>query len=164
MVVDAKQGLVVTNFHIVDGASLIMVMLEDKRQLEAELVASNDQADIALLRIPSENLTAIPLAASDSAKVGDYVIAIGNPFGIGQSVTAGIVSALGRGVSPERGFGLIQTDAPINPGNSGGPLINMRGEVIGINASILTPVHANVGIGFAVPASVVRELLQSVES
>ena len=164
VVVDAKHGLVVTNFHIVDGASLIMVMLEDKRQLEAELVASNDQADIALLRIPSENLTAIPLAASDSAKVGDYVIAIGNPFGIGQSVTAGIVSALGRGVSPERGFGLIQTDAPINPGNSGGPLINMRGEVIGINASILTPVHANVGIGFAVPASVVRELLQSVES
>tara|TARA_R110000772_G_scaffold22737_3_gene61291 strand:- start:2375 stop:3190 length:816 start_codon:yes stop_codon:yes gene_type:complete len=163
VVINAAKGLVVTNFHVVDEGTLIVVILEDQRQFEAKLVASNPKADIALLQIPAEKLTAVPLAASDSAKVGDYVLAIGNPFGLGQTVTAGIVSALGRGLTPERGTGLIQTDAPINPGNSGGPLINMRGEVIGINVAILTPIQANIGIGFAVPASVIRDLLRSVD-
>jgi len=164
VIIDAGKGLVVTNFHVVDKGSLIVVILEDKRQFKAELAAVNAQADVALLRIPAKNLVAVPLAPTDSAKVGDYVVAIGNPFGLGQTVTAGIVSALGRGLSPDRGVGLIQTDAPINPGNSGGPLINMRGEVIGINVAIVTPVQANIGIGFAVPASVIRELLRSAQT
>ncbi len=163
VIIDGAKGLVVTNFHVVDHGLFIAVILEDHRQFEAKLVASNPKADIAILQIPAEKLMAVPLAAQDSAKVGDYVLAIGNPFGLGQTVTAGIVSALGRGLSPERRIGLIQTDAPINPGNSGGPLINMRGEVIGINVAILTPVQANIGIGFAVPASAIRDLLGSVE-
>ncbi|AMO73316.1 trypsin [Sphingorhabdus sp. M41] len=163
VIINAAKGLVVTNFHVVDEGLLVVVILEDRRQFEASLVASNPEADIAILQIPAEKLRAVPLAVSDSAKVGDYVLAIGNPFGLGQTVTAGIVSALGRGLTPERGVGLIQTDAPINPGNSGGPLINMRGEIIGINVAILTPVQANVGIGFAVPASAIGELVKSVE-
>lgn len=163
VIINARKGLVVTNFHVVDEGLLIVVILEDQRQFEAKLIASNPKADIAILQIPAEKLTAVPLAAKDSAKVGDYVLAIGNPFGLGQTVTAGIVSALGRGLTPEGGIGLIQTDAPINPGNSGGPLVNMRGEVIGINVAILTPVQANIGIGFAVPASVIGDLVRSVE-
>ena len=163
VIINARKGLVVTNFHVVDKGQLIVAILEDRRQFDAKLIAFNPKADIAILQIPAEKLTAVPLAASASAKVGDYVMAIGNPFGLGQTVTAGIVSALGRGLTPERGVGLIQTDAPINPGNSGGPLINMRGEVIGINVAILTPMQANIGIGFAVPASVIQDLLRSVE-
>ena len=163
VIINAEKGLVVTNFHVVDQGLLIVVILEDRRQFEATLVSSNPDADIAILQIPAGKLTAVPLAASDSANVGDYVLAIGNPFDLGQTVTAGIVSALGRGLTPERGIGLIQTDTPINPGNSGGPLINMRGEVVGISVAILTPVQANIGIGFAVPASVIRDLVRSVE-
>lgn len=161
VIVDAKRGLILTNSHVVRDGSLIAVMLHDKRQFRAELIGTSPDADLAVLRIPPERLTAAPLAAADTAKVGDYVVAIGNPFGLGQTVTAGIVSALGRGLTPESGVGLIQTDAPINPGNSGGPLINMRGEVIGINTAILSPSDGNVGIGFAVPASTIRDILRS---
>lgn len=160
VIIDAARGLVLTNNHVVGGGSAILVVLQDKRQFQAELLGTSPQADLAVLRIPPEKLVAAPLAATDSAEVGDYVVAIGNPFGLGQTVTAGIVSALGRGLTPQSGIGLIQTDAPINPGNSGGPLINMRGEVIGINTAILAPGgEGNIGIGFAVPASVVRSVL-----
>jgi S1-C subfamily serine protease len=163
VIIDAGRGLVLTNNHVIGEGSAIIVILQDKRRFKAELVGMSPGADLAVLRIPPERLTAVPLAATDDAEVGDYVVAIGNPFGLGQSVTAGIVSALGRGLTPQSGMGLIQTDAPINPGNSGGPLINMRGEVIGINTAILAPGEGNVGIGFAVPASAVRAVLRQAE-
>ncbi|WP_066702636.1 trypsin-like peptidase domain-containing protein, partial [Sphingobium amiense] len=132
VIVDAARGLVLTNAHVVKDGLMIVVMLQDQRKLEARLVGVSPDADIAVLQIPARNLKAAPLASADTAEVGDYVVAVGNPFGLGQTVTAGIVSALGRGLTPQSPVGLIQTDAPINPGNSGGPLINMRGEVIGI--------------------------------
>lgn len=164
VIVDAARGLVLTNNHVVGQGSAILVVLQDKRQFQAEVIGTSPGADLAVLRIPPQRLMAAPLATSDSAEVGDYVVAIGNPFGLGQTVTAGIVSALGRGLTPESGIGLIQTDAPINPGNSGGPLINMRGEVIGINTAILAPGReGNIGIGFAVPASVVRQIVRQAE-
>ena len=164
VIVDAARGLVLTNSHVVREGSVVVVMLEDKRQFRAELLGLSPEADLAVLRIPAERLVAAPLAPGDTANVGDYVVAIGNPFGLGQTVTAGIVSALGRGLTPGSGIGLIQTDAPINPGNSGGPLINMRGEVIGINTAILTPGgEGNIGIGFAVPAGIVRKVLREAE-
>lgn len=164
VIIDAARGLVLTNNHVVGQGSAILVVLQDKRQFQAELVGTSPGADLAVLRIPPQRLVAVPLAPADTAAVGDYVVAIGNPFGLGQTVTAGIVSALGRGLTPQSGIGLIQTDAPINPGNSGGPLINMRGEVIGINTAILAPGgEGNIGIGFAVPASVVREVLDQAK-
>jgi len=164
VVIDAARGLVLTNNHVVGEGSAILVVLQDKRQFTAELVGTSPGTDLAVLRIPPERLVAAPLANSDTAEVGDYVVAIGNPFGLGQTVTAGIVSALGRGLTPQSGMGLIQTDAPINPGNSGGPLINMHGEVIGINTAILAPGgEGNIGIGFAVPASVVRQVLREAK-
>ncbi|WP_084691148.1 trypsin-like peptidase domain-containing protein [Sphingomonas sp. SRS2] len=164
VIIDAAKGLVLTNNHVVGQGSAILVVLQDKRQFQAELVGTSPGADLAVLRIPPRQLVAAPLATTDSAQVGDYVVAIGNPFGLGQTVTAGIVSALGRGLTPESGIGLIQTDAPINPGNSGGPLINMRGEVIGINTAILAPGgEGNIGIGFAVPASVVKTVLAQAQ-
>ncbi|WP_232037454.1 trypsin-like peptidase domain-containing protein [Sphingobium amiense] len=135
VIVDAARGLVLTNAHVVKDGLMIVVMLQDQRKLEARLVGVSPDADIAVLQIPARNLKAAPLASADTAEVGDYVVAVGNPFGLGQTVTAGIVSALGRGLTPQSPVGLIQTDAPINPGNSGGPLINMRGEVIGIRPS-----------------------------
>mgnify|MGYP003940950185 CR=1 FL=1 len=165
VIIDAARGLVLTNNHVVGQGSAILVALQDKREFQAELVGTSPGADLAVLRIPPQRLTAAPLAAADTAQVGDYVVAIGNPFGLGQTVTAGIVSALGRGLTPQSGIGLIQTDAPINPGNSGGPLINMRGEVIGINTAILAPGNeGNIGIGFAVPASVVREVMRQADN
>jgi S1-C subfamily serine protease len=164
VIVDAARGLVLTNAHVVKDGLVIVVMLQDQRKLEARLVGVSPDADIAVLQISARNLKAAPLASADTAEVGDYVVAVGNPFGLGQTVTAGIVSALGRGLTPQSPVGLIQTDAPINPGNSGGPLINMRGEVIGINTAILAPFEGNVGIGFAVPASVVRDVLRQARS
>jgi S1-C subfamily serine protease len=161
VIVDAGRGLVLTNRHVVLGASAIVVVLQDKRQLTAQLIGVDRNTDLAVLRIRADRLTALPLGNSDNLQVGDYVVAIGNPFGIGQTVTAGIVSALDRGVTPESREGLIQTDAPINPGNSGGPLINMRGEVIGINTAILAPGEGNVGIGFAIPSTVARRVVAS---
>jgi S1-C subfamily serine protease len=137
VIVDARRGLVLTNRHVVEDAQAIMVMLQDRRQFQARLVGMDQNSDLAVLRIPPDRLTALPLGNSEGLAVGDYVVAIGNPFGIGQTVTAGIVSALGRASTPSSRLGLIQTDAPINPGNSGGPLINMRGEVIGINTALV---------------------------
>jgi len=158
-IVDARRGLVITNRHVVENARAIEVTIGERR-VEARLIGMARDTDIAVLQVPARNLRALPLGDSDRLQVGDYVVAIGNPFEIGQTVTAGIVSALGRG----RGGGpaYVQTDAPINPGNSGGPLISMRGEVIGINTAIVGPGEGNVGIGIAIPSNVVRQVVDRI--
>ncbi|MFN0298920.1 MAG: Do family serine endopeptidase [Burkholderiales bacterium] len=157
VIIDAARGLVLTNHHVVSNAIEIVVTLKDRRQLKAQLVGADPATDIALVRIPAEGLTALKMGDSDEMAVGDFVVAIGNPFGIGQTVTSGIVSALGRtGLGIEGYEDFIQTDASINPGNSGGALVNLRGELIGINTAIIGPSGGNVGIGFAVPMNMVR--------
>ncbi len=163
VVVDAEKGYVLTNNHVVQGAEEITVTLKDKRRFKAELVGRDPATDIALLRIPAERLTALPLGDSDLLEVGDVVLAIGNPFALGQTVTSGIISALGRsGIAAENYESFIQTDAPINPGNSGGALINTKGELIGINTAIIAPAGGNVGIGFAVPVNMARAVMQQL--
>jgi Do/DeqQ family serine protease len=164
VIVDAAKGYVLTNNHVVRQAERIVVTLKDRRQLPAKLVGTDPGTDVAVLQISAQNLTAIKFGDSDALQVGDYVIAIGNPFGIGQTVTSGIVSALGRsGLSPEGYEDFIQTDASINPGNSGGPLINMRGELVGINTAILGPSGGNIGIGFAIPSNMARAVMAQIE-
>jgi len=163
VIVDARDGLVLTNHHVVDKADEIQVTLKDGRKLKAKLVGSDPETDIAVLRIPNERLTALPIADSDALRVGDFVVAIGNPFGLGQTVTSGIVSALGRtGLGIEGYENFIQTDASINPGNSGGPLVNLRGELVGINTAILAPTGGNVGIGFAIPANMANAIKEQI--
>ena len=163
VIVDARSGLVLTNQHVIDKADEIEVTLKDGRRLRAELVGSDSETDVAVLRIPGGDLTAVPLANSDELRVGDFVVAIGNPFGLGQTVTSGIVSALGRtGLGIEGYENFIQTDASINPGNSGGPLVNLRGELVGINTAILAPSGGNVGIGFAIPANMARVIMEQI--
>ena len=167
VIVDAAQGLVLTNNHVIAGADDIQVTLADDRTLTGEIVGSDEDTDVALIRIPAERLTAVALADSEALRVGDFVVAVGNPFGLGQTVTSGIVSALGRSGLPGLGYqNFIQTDASINPGNSGGALVNLRGELIGINTAIFNPGGSsagNIGIGFAIPsdlaADVMRQLL-----
>lgn len=157
VIMDAAAGYVLTNHHVVGRASDIAVTLKDGRRLKALLIGSDPATDIALLRVEAKNLTAIEMGDSDRLQVGDYVIAIGNPFGLGQTVTSGIVSALGRtGLSSEGYEDYIQTDASINPGNSGGPLITYDGKLVGINTAILSPAGGNIGIGFAVPVNIAR--------
>lgn len=161
VIVDAKEGLVLTNNHVIQRADEITVSLLDGRSFQAEVVGSDPATDVAVIRIPSENLTALPLADSDSLRVGDFVVAIGNPFGLGQTVTSGIVSALGRsGLGLEGYENFIQTDASINPGNSGGALVNLRGELVGINTAIFSPNQSagNIGIGFAIPSNLVKQI------
>lgn len=160
VIVNAKEGLVLTNNHVIQRADEITVSLQDGRSFQAEVVGSDPATDVAVIRIPSENLTALPLADSDSLRVGDFVVAIGNPFGLGQTVTSGIVSALGRsGLGLEGYENFIQTDASINPGNSGGALVNLRGELVGINTAIFSPGQAgNIGIGFAIPSNLVKQI------
>jgi serine protease DegQ len=153
VIVDAQEGYVLTNHHVVEGADDIVVTLTDRRTLDAKLVGSDPGTDIAVLQVEAENLDAVPLADSDTLEVGDFVVAIGNPFGLGQTVTSGIVSALGRGLNAEAYQSFIQTDASINPGNSGGALIDFEGELVGINTAIVSPAGGNVGIGFAVPVN-----------
>src|SRR5687768_9114813 len=163
VIVDAAKGYVLTNNHVVRQAERIVVTLKDRRQFPAKLVGTDPGTDVAVLQIPAQNLTAIKFGDSDALQVGDYVIAIGNPFGIGQTVTSGIVSALGRsGLSPEGYEDFIQTDASINPGNSGGALVNLSGELVGINTAIIGPAGGNVGIGFAVPANMARAILNQI--
>lgn len=160
VIVDADEGLVVTNFHVVRNAQAVEVGLQDGRTFSAEPVAFAPNLDVAVLRIRGGRLPSLPLADSSKLEVGDYVLAIGNPFGLGQTVTAGIISATDRGLGENDPRRFIQTDAPINPGNSGGALINTQGEVIGINTALISPSQGNVGIGFAIPANVVREVLE----
>ncbi|NJM11890.1 MAG: DegQ family serine endoprotease [Synechococcaceae cyanobacterium SM1_2_3] len=163
VVVDARRGYVITNHHVVDGADTITVTLRDGRQLKAKVIGSDPESDVAVIQIPGGNLTALPLADSDGLRVGDFVVAIGNPFGLGQTVTSGIVSALGRTGLGIQGYeDFIQTDASINPGNSGGALVNLRGELVGVNTAILAPGGGNVGIGFAIPANMVSRLMNQI--
>src|SRR5882672_8710938 len=144
VIVDARQGIVITNHHVIKNAAQVIVTLKDRRQFPAKLVGADPATDIAVLKIEAPNLTALKLGDSDQLNVGDFVVAIGNPFGLGQTVTSGIVSALGRsGLNIEGYEDFIQTDASINPGNSGGALINLRGELIGINTAIIGPSGAN---------------------
>jgi Do/DeqQ family serine protease len=163
VVVDARRGYVITNHHVVEGADTITVTLRDGRRLTAKVIGSDPQSDVAVIQIPGNNLAALPLADSDNLRVGDFVVAIGNPFGLGQTVTSGIVSALGRTGLGIQGYeDFIQTDASINPGNSGGALVNLRGELVGINTAILAPSGGNVGIGFAIPANMVSRLMNQI--
>jgi Do/DeqQ family serine protease len=163
VIVDAGRGYVLTNHHVIANASEIYVTLKDRRRLAAKLIGSDPPTDIAVLKIEPERLAALPLGNSDALEVGDYVVAIGNPFGLGQTVTSGIISALGRsGLNLEGYEDFIQTDASINPGNSGGALVNLRGELIGVNTAILAPAGGNVGIGFAVPSNMARGVMEQL--
>jgi len=165
VIVDAAKGLVLTNNHVIENADQIVVTLKDNRQVDATLVGTDPDTDIAVLRIDADDIAALTLGDSDGLLVGDFVIAIGNPFGLGQTVTSGIVSALGRtGLGIESYENFIQTDASINPGNSGGALINLRGELVGINTAILGPAGGNVGIGFAVPINMARSVMDQLVS
>jgi len=164
VIIDADAGYIVTNHHVIDGADEIAVTLYDGTQLEAKIIGSDPEADVAILKVDHDNLTHIPFADSSKLRVGDFTVAIGNPFGLGQTVTSGIVSALGRtGLGIEGYEDFIQTDASINPGNSGGALVNLRGELIGINTAILASGGSgNVGIGFAIPINMVREIIDQL--
>ena len=163
IIVDAGRGYVMTNDHLLKNATEIRVTLKDRRSFQAQRLGSDSSSDVAILRIPPVDVSPLKLGDSDRLEVGDFVIAIGNPFGLGQTVTSGIVSAVGRsGVAGNRIGELIQTDASINPGNSGGPLINLAGEVVGINTALIGPSGGNVGIGFAVPSNRARGALDKV--
>lgn len=163
VIIDSTRGYVLTNNHVIDKADKIMVTLADGRQFNAQLIGADPEADVAVIHIQADNLTALPIADSSHLKVGDFVVAIGNPFGLGQTVTSGIISALGRsGLGIEGYEDFIQTDASINPGNSGGALVNLNGEFIGMNTAILAPTGGNVGIGFAIPSNMVVTLKDSL--
>jgi Do/DeqQ family serine protease len=163
VIVDAKNGYVVTNAHVVKDAREIAVTLKDNRRLPATLVGADPGTDVALLKVDAKNLSDVKWGDSDDLQVGDFVLAIGNPFGIGQTATSGIVSALGRsGLSVEGYEHFIQTDASINPGNSGGALVNLRGELVGVNSAIIGPAGGNVGIGFAVPSVLARAVMDQL--
>src|SRR5690554_5546025 len=156
VIVDAKQGYVLTNAHVVRNAEQIEITLLDGRTLEAELIGMDSEVDLAVLKVPAQDLVQMTIADSAKLRVGDFVVAIGNPFSLGHTVTSGIVSALGRtGLRMDGYENYIQTDASINPGNSGGALVNLRGELVGINTAIIAPAGGNVGIGFAIPTKMV---------
>jgi Do/DeqQ family serine protease len=163
VIVDAKNGYIITNHHVVENASEITITLLDNRSFSAKVVGSDEGADIAVLQAKQPNLIAMPLGDSAHLEVGDFVVAIGNPFGLQHTVTAGIVSALGRsGINPEGYEDFIQTDASINPGNSGGALVNLKGELVGINSAILSGSGGNIGIGFAIPVNMVRGVMDQL--
>ena len=163
VIVDADNGYVLTNHHVIARADEIAVGLKDGRSLQAKLIGTDPDTDLAVIQIPADDLTALLLAESDKLQVGDFVVAVGNPFGLGQTVTSGIVSALGRtGLRGLEYQNFIQTDASINPGNSGGALINLRGELVGINSAIFTPSGGNVGIGFAIPSSMAKYVMDQL--
>jgi serine protease DegQ len=162
VIIDGDEGLVVTNHHVVQGADTIVVTLSDRREFNATLVGSDAGTDVALLRVTADEagFAELPIGDSSGLSVGDYVVAIGNPFGLGQTATAGIVSATGRsGVNIESYEDFIQTDASINPGNSGGALVDLEGRLLGVNTAILSGTGGNIGIGFAIPSNMVREVV-----
>lgn len=159
VIIDANKGYIITNHHVIDKADEITVTLRDGRRVTAKVVGSDPESDVAVIQIKAKKLVQLNIADSDALRVGDFVVAIGNPFGLGQTVTSGIVSALGRtGLGIEGYEDFIQTDASINPGNSGGALINLRGELVGINTAIIAPGGGNVGIGFAIPSNMALSL------
>src|SRR5689334_7751860 len=163
VIFDAKNGYIVTNAHVVDNATEITVTLQDGRDLTATLVGSDVPSDVAVLKVPSESLVQMALGDSGHLEVGDFVVAIGNPFGLQHTVTSGIVSGLGRsGINPDGYEDFIQTDASINPGNSGGALVNLRGELVGINSAILSRSGGNIGIGFAIPVNMARSIMDQL--
>lgn len=168
VIVDAERGIALTNHHVIAKADSIRVILHDGRTLETQLLGADPETDVAVLRLPTRGLPSgilgsIPLADSDDLRVGDFVVAIGNPFGLKQTVTSGIVSGLGRsGLGIEGYESFIQTDASINPGNSGGPLVNLRGELVGINTAILAPGGGSIGIGFAIPSNMARAVMDQI--
>ena len=163
VIVDAKNGYIVTNRHVIENASEITVTLLDNRHFQATVVGSDEGTDIAVLKAAESSLTQMPLGDSSHLEVGDWVLAIGNPFGLKHTVTVGIVSALGRtGIHPHGYEDFIQTDASINPGNSGGALVNLNGELIGINSAILSKDGGNIGIGFAIPVNMVRAVMDQL--
>jgi Do/DeqQ family serine protease len=163
VIVDAKAGYVLTNAHVVENATSITITTKDNRKYPAKLIGRDAETDVAVLKIEPGHLTAVPLGDSDKLQVGDFVVAIGNPFELGQTVTSGIVSALGRsGLGIEGYEDFIQTDASINPGNSGGALVDLRGQLIGINTAIVAPGGGNVGIGFALPINMARRVMDQL--
>ena len=163
VIVDAKNGYIVTNHHVIENASEITITLLDNRSFSAKVIGSDEGADIAVLQAKQPNLVAMSLGDSSKLEVGDYVVAVGNPFGLTHTVTAGIVSALSRtGINPDGYEDFIQTDASINPGNSGGALANLRGELVGINSAILSRSGGNIGIGFAIPVNLVKSVMEQL--
>jgi serine protease Do len=163
VIVDAKRGLVLTNNHVIANAVQITVTLRDGRQLEAEIVGTDPETDVAVIKIPADDLAALKTTDSENLRVGDFVVAIGNPFGLGQTVTSGIISALSRsGLGIEGYEDFIQTDASINPGNSGGALVNLRGELVGINTAIFSQSGGNIGIGFAIPINLALQIMEQI--
>jgi Do/DeqQ family serine protease len=166
VIVDAARGYVLTNHHVVENADGVSVTLNDGRQVEAEFIGSDPDTDVALIRIPTQGLTAVPMANSDQLQVGDFVVAMGNPYGLGQTVTSGIVSAVGRSGIPVAGYqNFIQTDASINPGNSGGALVDLQGRLVGINTASFNPrgsMAGNIGLGFAIPINMARGIMDQL--
>ena len=163
VIVDAKNGYIITNAHVIENADEITVTLLDDRQIKAKIVGRDKPSDVAVLQVSAKNLTDMPLADSSQAQVGDFVLAIGNPFALNHTVTSGIISALGRSDNnPESYQDFIQTDAPINPGNSGGALVNLRGELVGVNTAIFSGSGGNIGIGFAIPSNMVRAVMSQL--
>ena len=165
VIVDAKNGYIITNNHVIDKADVIKVTLRNGESYEATLIGTDPESDVAIIQIKAKNITAIPFANSEQLSVGDFAIAIGNPFGLGQTVTSGIISAMERsGLGIEGYENFIQTDASINPGNSGGALVNLRGELIGINTAIFSKSGGNIGIGFAIPINMANDIMQQLIS
>src|SRR5690348_6995561 len=163
VIFDARSGYIVTNAHVVENASEITVTLQDGRDLKAEIIGSDTPSDVAVLKVKPDGLTQIPLGDSAKMEVGDFVVAIGNPFGLQHTVTSGIISGLSRsGINPDGYEDFIQTDASINPGNSGGALVNLRGELIGINTAILSRSGGNIGIGFAIPVNMAHSVMDQL--
>jgi S1-C subfamily serine protease len=168
VIVDGERGFVITNFHVIRNATAVEVTLKDGRKFRAQPLGAAPNLDLAVLKIDAKGLPTLPIGDSGKLQVGDYVVAIGNPFGLGQTVTSGIISATNRPLGQGDPRRFIQTDAPINPGNSGGALINLHGELVGVNSALFSPTQSessagNVGIGFAIPSDVVKKVLAEAE-